>query len=128
MFLISHMVFGIGLVFLLMASVQIAYSFLLAERENSQSFKLMMLGELLLLFAVLSGEILFNMEGVSTAFKDQFMMHELLGVIMLMEYAFFIIWFMLRTGQMGKTEKKLYGIFNLLACLFILSYMSQLFF
>ena len=95
---------------------------------HGQSFKLMIIGELLLLFAVLSGELLFNMNGVSAEFKDKFIMHELLGVLMLMEYAFFIIWFMLRTGQMGKIEKKLFGVFNLLACLFVLSYISQLFF
>ena len=120
--------FGVGVMFLLIASVQIAYSYLLDRSISGQSFKFMIVGELLLLFAVLSGEILFNMEGLSKAFKDKFMMHELLGLVMLMEYAFFIIWFMLRTGQMGKTEKKLYGIFNLLACLFVISYISQLFF
>jgi hypothetical protein len=120
--------FGVGVMFLLIASAQVAYSYLLDRSISGQSFKFMIVGELLLLFAVLSGEILFNMEGLSKAFKDKFMMHELLGLVMLMEYAFFIIWFMLRTGQMGKTEKKLYGIFNLLACLFVISYISQLFF
>ena len=119
---------GIGVVFLLVASAQFAYSNLFGKNMDGQSFKLMIAGELLLLFAVLSGELLFNMNGVSAEFKDKFIMHELLGVLMLMEYAFFIIWFMLRTGQMGKIEKKLFGVFNLLACLFVLSYISQLFF
>ena len=120
--------FGVGIIFLLVASAQIAYSNLFDKNMESISFKLMIAGELLLLFAVLSGELLFNMNGISSSFKAKFMIHEILAVLMLMEYAFFIIWFMLRAGQMGKIEKKLFGIFNLLACLLVLSYITQLFF
>lgn len=123
-----HMGFGVGVIFLLVASAQIAYSNLFDKNMESISFKLMISGELLLLFAVLSGELLFNMNGISASFKAKFMIHEILAVLMLMEYAFFIIWFMLRAGQMGKIEKKLFGIFNLLACLLVLTYITQLFF
>ena len=123
-----HMGFGVGVIFLLVASAQIAYSNLFDKNMESISFKLMIAGELLLLFAVLSGELLFNMNGISSSFKAKFMIHEILAVLMLMEYAFFIIWFMLRAGQMGKIEKNLFGIFNLLACLLVLSYITQLFF
>ena len=126
MFLTIHTLFGFGLVVLLLASFDLAMELLLSKVPKKRTLSLLVVGELLLLLAVVSGEVFFIEHGVRKLSVEAFAVHEYLAILVLMEYALFILWYMFRGGRMIDIEKKALGAFNILSSLLIVLYLAQI--
>ena len=127
MILQIHSLFGFGAFILALASYRIIRDVIQKKGIDMGVFKLILLGEFLLLLAVVSGEILFSSQGISHLSGSDFSFHELCGMIILIEYAIFIIWILLRRQVMQFREQQFLALFNGFALCLITAYLIKLF-
>jgi len=127
MILQMHSLFGFGAFILALASYRIIRDVIQKKGIDMGVFKLILLGEFLLLIAVVSGEVLFYNNGMGQFSPEEFAFHEFLGMLILIEYATFIIWILLRRQVMQLREQQFLALFNTLALCLITGYLIKLF-